>query len=137
LGSGNALVLGGGTLNTTGLNQAMGTLTLSNSSTIDFGAGATALTFNNSSSIDWGGSTLTILDWTLGSDTLRFGTDASGLTAAELGDIVFADLGNAAAQIDANGFVTPVAAPEPSVAALGLLGGLTLTIGLARRRSRR
>jgi hypothetical protein len=136
-GSGNALVLAGGTFNSGGLNQLLGTLDMDGTATIDFGAGASAMSFANSSLVNWGSFTLNLLDWTVGSDTLKVGTDATGLSAAQLSQIVFSDLpGSPTAQIDASGFVAPIAVPEPSTLALALLGGFGLaTRRIARRKT--
>jgi len=128
LGNGNALVLNGGDLMSGGLNQTLGTLDVQSLSILDFGTGSSAISFANSSAFTWGGSSLVLSNWTSGSDTLRFGLDASGLTSDELNKISWADLPGAVAQIDANGFVIPASVPEPSVAAFALLGGLGLFI---------
>ncbi len=138
LGAGNALVLGGGKLkNGAGLSQSLGILTLTANSTIDMGTGTTTISFADSSAINWGANSLDILDWTAG-DHLTFGSSGLALTAGQLADIYFGDLGNAGAQIDSLGNVTPItAAPEPSTLALGALGGATALIGAVRRRNRK
>lgn len=124
LGSGNALVATGGTFKTGGLNQTLGTLDLDGSLSLDLGSGASAVSFANSSAIgiDWGSFNLNISNWTVGTDTLRFGTDSTGLTAGQLALISFVDLGNLPGQIDASGYVTPGAVPEPGTATLLVLG---------------
>jgi autotransporter-associated beta strand protein len=135
LGSGNALILTGGTFNSGGLNQNAGTLDLRASATLDLGTGASAVAFANSAAFSWVGN-LNVLNWTLGVDSLRFGTDATGLTTTQLGEVVFFDLpGSPTAQIDANGFVSPMVVPEPSTLALSVLGGCGLLF-VARRRKR-
>ena len=134
LGSSSAqLTLNGGTFNTGGKNQAIGALNLLSSATLDLGAGVSVLAFANSSSLTWTG-TLHVLNWTTNVDSLRFGTTSGGLTAAQLGSIVFDDVPGAwpgANQIDGNGFVVPV--PEPSTVTLSLIGGFGLAIALRRR----
>lgn len=120
--SSGALVASGGTFNTGGLNQTLGTLDLDGSVTLDLGSGASAVSFANSSALDWSTFILNISNWTLGIDTLRFGTDATGLTAGQLALMNFSDLGNLPGQIDANGYVTPASIPEPGTAALFLCG---------------
>jgi autotransporter-associated beta strand protein len=125
LGSGNALIMSGGTFGSGGLNQTLGTLDLEGSAVLDFGSGASAVTFANSSAFDWGSATLSILNWTAGTDSLRFGTDGTGLTAGQVNQILFADQGNAPAQIDGNGFITPV--PEPGSLTLILVGAAALS----------
>ncbi len=100
--------------------------------TIDLGNGSSALTLANSAAASWSG-TLNILDWTAGVDTLRFGTDGTGLTAGQLSEITFGDIAGSTAAIDANGYVYAVV-PEPSSVALSLLGGFALAIGAISRR---
>ena len=131
------LQLSGGTFKTGGFSQSLGTLDLEGTATIDFGAGASALSLANSSGVAWGtGLTLNLLNWTSGSDTLRVGTDATGLTASQLSEIIFSDLpGTPGAQIDANGFITPMAVPEPSTFGFAILGALALASrAISRRR---
>jgi len=128
LGSGNALVVAGGTLETGGFSQSLGTLDLdAGTSTIDFGAGTVAVSFANSSTLDWGIFSLNITNWTPGSDTLRFGINGTGLTSGQLQQIHFIDSGLPVAQIDGNGFVTPVI-PEPSAAVIAAAGLVVLVV---------
>jgi hypothetical protein len=77
---------------------------------------------------------LDILGWaSSNTNFLRFGTSASGLTAAQLAEIKYPDMpGIIGAQIDPNGFVTPV--PEPSTVVLSVVGGFGLAIGYVYRR---
>lgn len=131
LGSG-PLTLSGGILETGGYSQMLGTLDLNSGSTMDFGSGDSDLVFADSDSQDWNGSFLTILNWTEGVDSIRIGTDGTGFDT-QLALFRFADFGNAPGQIDANGFVTPAAVPEPSTAALAVLGGLAFLYFLRRR----
>lgn len=124
LGSGNALkVTGTSTFETGGLNQHIGPMDLQGNLTIDL-ANSGTVSIDDSKAFDWTSFNLTIINFTLGSSTLQFGTDNTGLTQAQLDDIVFADFGNAHGQIDATGLVTPVPVPEPSTLALGLFGGI-------------
>ncbi|MEY2584840.1 MAG: type secretion system secreted protein VgrG [Verrucomicrobiota bacterium] len=129
----STMTLNGGTFNTAGLSEhglsgatvtpGMGAVTLSSNSVIDLGAGASVIAFANSSAQTWTG-TLSIYNWSgtpgagNGTDQLYFGTDATGLTAEQLGQITFysdsgstfvgwADYAN-----DLDGEVVPV--PEPS-----------------------
>jgi autotransporter-associated beta strand protein len=130
--SSSDLQLAGGVLGTGGYSQMLGTLDLDLASTIDFGSGASALAFADSDLMDWNGSILTIANWTEGVDTLRVGLDGTGFDT-QLGLIRFADFGDAAGQIDANGFITPVPVPEPSTFVFQVLGGLAAIC--IRRRS--
>jgi fibronectin-binding autotransporter adhesin len=127
--SGGALTVGA-----TGTFNTLGVLTLSNSSTIDFGnlIGSTALSFADSSAASWAPGTLSILNYNAsGTDTLRFGTTSGGLTGGQLAQISF---GGTPAQIDSQGFVSPI--PEPSTyAALAGIGVFGLAI-YRRRRAR-
>lgn len=124
------LILSGGTLDIAGFDEKTGKLSLAGNSTISFGISNTAdLVFDASQAENWGAFTLTILDFTPGQDTLRFGTSSAGLTPAQLASIRFD--GITPAQIDENGFLSPV--PEPSSALLMGVGALALS-GLRRRR---
>lgn len=138
LGAGNALFLGGGTLkNGSGLSQTLGVLSLTANSTIDMGTGTTTISFADSSAINWGANTLDILNWN-STDHLTFGSSSSALTAGQLSEIYFGDLGNEGAQIDSLGNVTPIAAaPEPATVTLGLLCGATVLISARHRRNRK
>ncbi len=128
------LTLDGGTFALNGHDETLGALDLESTSFITFGNGDSALSFANSAAEDWTGSFLTIMGYTPGLDTLRFGIDGSGLTALQLSLLRFADYGNAAGQIDANGFVTPDAIPEPGTMALFVLA--LAVFGLRRFRPR-
>jgi autotransporter-associated beta strand protein len=99
-------------LKTAGFSQDFGPLSIIGGSpyvlrTLDFGAGDCALAFADSHDQDWNGIPLTIVNYTPGSDTLRFGTNASGLTPAQLASIIFMDQSQIPGEIDAQGFVTP------------------------------
>lgn len=111
------------TFYTAGFSETLGTLRLTGPNpsvarTLDFGAGASALVFADSSAADWEGIPLTIVNYTHGVDTLRFGTSSSGLTSTQLGQIVFADFG-VPAVIDAQGFVSPAGPRITSVTGIG------------------
>ena len=139
-----------GTINVNGQNQdrahAFGALTLSSSyagdiSVLDFGSGATTgsvLAFDKSSGIAWSG-TLNVYDYQGtpgaggGVDRLFFGTDATGLTASQLGEISFYSGGAGSTFLGSgvilsNGEVTYVAVPEPAT----WLGGFLLALGATR-----
>jgi len=124
-GTSVGLTLNSGTLNTSGLSESIGTLSLlSNSSAIDLGAGSSVLKFAASAGSVWtSGKTLTIYDWSGsakggGADQLFFGTSSGGLTSSQLGEIVFSNplgfsvAGNYPAGILANGEIVPI--PEPA-----------------------
>ncbi len=138
----SALIMAGGTFNAGGFYQVThGTLGMTASSTLMFGATAnTALSFGNSSGLTWtAGQILNLADWQGNSsadggtstDTLEIGTDATGLTSAQLADIEFDGSGLGTAAIDANGYIEQV--PEPSTVVLGIIGGLALLRNIRRR----
>jgi len=145
----SSLILGGGTLATGGFSQtnALGTLTLSSDSAIDMGGiGSSILKFADSHLMSWSG-TLTIADWNGslsggGADELFLGLSNSGLTQAQLGEIVFVNpdglVGDYQATILATGEIVPVLGsapvPEPSTLALSGLGALGLLAYAWRRR---
>ncbi len=141
----STMTLNGGTFNTGGLSEhqvsgititpGIGALTLSSSSIIDLGTGASVLAFANSSAQAWVGS-LSIYNWSgtpiagHGPDQLYFGTDATGLTADQLGQIAFYSdagstfLGPAGYTIGMDGEITPVCEPGTLLAATLGFGGL-------------
>ena len=135
LGSGNNLIMSGGTFDTGGLDQTLGTLNLDGTAGLDLGTGASDVAFANSSAIDWSTFNLNISDWTLGVDTIRFGVDSTGLTTGQLNNIFFVDLDNATAQIDSQGFISPAPVPEPQAIVL-MLTGLGALIWVQRNRQR-
>lgn len=115
----------------------LGALTLSYSSTLDFGAGhggSSVLAFANSAAAVWNG-TLTLVDFTPGTDFLSFGTDATGLTAAQWSEISLS--GFTATGLDSFGDVifSGTAVPEPSTWAAGFL--MLGVLGYSQRRQAR
>lgn len=112
----SGLILKGGTLDPAGVNQTINTLTLNANSAIDYEAGGAEIDFANSSSQTWSG-TLNITNWNSSVDKLRFGTDSTGLTTAQLAQIEFNGTGLGTAQIDANGYIIAVT-PPPAVTIL-------------------
>lgn len=125
----STLVLSGGVFDTGGFSDTIGALSLQGTTTIDFGTSNDVSLFFSDSHLElWGLGTLNILNFTAGADLFRFGSSASGLTAAQLERISF---NGTAAMISSAGFVAPV--PEPGVS-VALLCGLA---GLASRRRRR
>jgi autotransporter-associated beta strand protein len=130
------LTLSGGTLALAGnFNQTFTSglnLTASTTSTIDFGTPGSANTISfGSSSGNWTtGTSLTIANYTAGSDQLRFGSTSTGLSALQLAGITFTGFAPGA-EISGAGFVTPV--PEPSTYA-ALAGALAMALAAYRRR---
>jgi autotransporter-associated beta strand protein len=105
------LVLNGGTFATGGSGETMGPLTLSGNATIDLGNGASTLSFSGPGTFT-AGRTLTIANWTPGSDHLFVGTSAA-LTAAQLAQIKFN--GVAGAQQLSTGEIVPVDQTPPAL----------------------
>jgi autotransporter-associated beta strand protein len=103
------LTLAGGTLILNGFNQTLGTLDLNANAALNLG-GSAELVFADSHGLDWNSAQLNVSNFTIGTTKLRFGTSNAGLTAVQLGLIRFVSFDNAAAQIDANGFLAPVPA---------------------------
>ena len=83
LGSGTQIILAGGTLDPGAYTNSLSALNITSAGgTIALGDGSCALSFANSSGQTWSG-TLNITG-TWGPTSLRFGTDATGLTQAQL-----------------------------------------------------
>jgi hypothetical protein len=98
----------GANLNLNGHSDELATLTIGASDlALNFGAaaGANSISFTDSSAVAWGAGTLLIQNFEAGTDTLRFGTNNSSLTPAQLAKIQFG-AGPAGAVIDSNGYVT-------------------------------
>ena len=134
IGASTNLRLTGGSFNTGGFDEALGTLILQDSSNFDLGSGDSVIEFTDSSAESWtSGQTFLLLNWTGslsggGTDQVIFGTDSSGLTGGQDGQITFRDpfglaAGDYSAQILGTGEVVPV--PEPSTYAIifGLVAG--------------
>ena len=136
LGASNVLadtsnvVLGGGTLAAATFSDTIGTLSLTANSSITLGSGS-SLVFADSKALDWTGHTLSITGTFTDSLSIRFGTDASGLTSTQLALI---SINGSGAFLDSSGFLTTSAIPEPSTYAA--LVGVT-ALGLAGYRRRR
>lgn len=119
---------------------SLGLLTVSGDSVLQFPSSATipsTFSFTAGSTLAWDGQ-LRVTNFTSGLDSLRFGTSAAGLTAQQLGRIMFEiDGALVGAQISANGFVTPSAIPEPSTTVLLAASAVLAVAVLLRRRRQR
>ena len=132
--SSGTMTLNGGTLSsgaTTGFTQSTGNLAMTASSTINLGTGTHSITFTNSSALTWTG-TLTITGWT-GSNGVSgtagkifVGTDATGLTTAQLAQINFTGFGTGAS-ILSTGEIVPYVKPEPTNQVTSLASGTITT----------
>lgn len=133
LGTG-ALTLAGGTLRLNTASVTLGTLSVTGNSTIDF-AGNNTLNLTNFS-IN-AGVTLTILNWTNGSDFL-YATNWTGATqdttgAAPMNQVSFSGFSASDTQWQSlDNQITPV--PEPSAYGALLLGGLGAGLWWRRRK---
>ncbi len=126
LADSSRLVLDGGTFATRGFSETLGELSLLDDSVIDLGSGSSALVFADSHTQLWNASvSLSIINYTAGVNSIRFGTNDDGLTLAQLGQIT---INGESVGIDDNGYLTLVSIPEPSTA--GLMAGM-LGLGLA------
>ncbi len=130
-----AMELAGGTWNTAGYSEVLGTLTLSANSYLDLGSGSSVINFADSSSQSWSSDDVMIIqNWSGsqsggGTDQVVFGNNKQSLSSDQLGKIYFynpAGLapGYYAAMMLENGEIVPI--PEPSTwlaggALLGLL----------------
>ncbi|MBS7786513.1 T9SS type A sorting domain-containing protein [Flavobacterium sp. CYK-55] len=89
------VILNGGKFSTgatTGYSDTVGTLTLTDNSTIELGTGTHTLNFANSNAVAWtAGRTLTITGWTNSCSGAKIfvGTDNTGLTTTQLAQITF------------------------------------------------
>lgn len=109
------IILNGGTIAPNGFSDSAGTMKLTATSYIDFGAtGASVLTLADSSGETWTGtSKLNLLAWGVDSaDTLQIGTSAAGLTPAQLALLRFINpvgfgAGTYLAVIDSFGVLSP------------------------------
>jgi autotransporter-associated beta strand protein len=149
IADGSAMELNGGTFDSGGFSETVGTLTLTTTSTIDFGtsqAANTILAFANSAGMTWSG-TLNIYNYSSsntgdGVDQLIFGSDSTGLTTAQLDSISFYSAGNGSTLLGTGVFfgnpgeVTYSAVPEPATAfgAFALLGLAAFRETTSRRR---
>ena len=95
------ILLGNARLNVGTFSDTLGALDVTGSATIQFGIGA-ALSFANSSAASWSG-TLDLTGEFVSGATLRFGTDSSGLTTAQLAAITRA--GFSSFSLDSQGYL--------------------------------
>jgi autotransporter-associated beta strand protein len=115
-----AVTIGGGSLRIgNGFADAVDTLDVTAAATITVGAGA-SLAFADSSGKAWAGS-LTITGAFVSGASLRFGTDANGLTPAQIAKISGPGLSDIA--IDSQGYITATVTGGYNVWAITNAGG--------------
>jgi autotransporter-associated beta strand protein len=94
----------GSRLEVEGHDGGFGALDVNGTVVFDFANfGTSALSFGDSTGLSWGSAALVISNFTVGSDSIRFGTDAGGLTSGQLGDITLN--GDANVLLDYNGYL--------------------------------
>jgi autotransporter-associated beta strand protein len=140
---GSAMELAGGTFATNGKPESLGTLTVSDNSTLDLGAANVGvLAFADSSSMPWAsGKLLSVSNWGGdaaggGLEQLKFDSSNAALTSGQLAQIQFLNPagfapGTYAAAFSGSNPGEVVPTPEPGSIALLGLGSLAL---LRRRR---
>ena len=94
-----------------GHNETLGSLNLRGNGVLDFGGSTNTVNFGNSSGNSWR-TLLQIDNYTANSNHLYVGTDASGLTSTQLGEIQFINptgkpTGTYSGQIQSSGEVVP------------------------------
>jgi len=120
IGDAIPMILAGGTFQTAGFSEQLGTLKVTANSVIDLGAGAGVLQFAASSAVAWaGGTALTVSNWNGsvsggGAEQLIFGASSAGLSAGQVAQIGFVNpagfpAGTYAAVILGTGEVVPLA----------------------------
>lgn len=134
IADGTTLDLAGGTFGTQGNSEALGSLTLSGSSTIDLGSGG-VLSFDASSGETWSGSVV-VTNWDGdqnggGSNQLIFGSTSGGLSSGQVNQIFFVNPagfapGTYTAKILSSGEIVPFTPiPEPGT----IISGIVLVLG--------
>ncbi|MEZ0215522.1 MAG: autotransporter-associated beta strand repeat-containing protein [Rariglobus sp.] len=130
----NNVRLNGGSLFAGTFANTLGTLDLDASSSISFGTGGT-LSFANSASQNWGAFALSVGGTFVSGESIRFGSDETGLSSGQLSLITIAGFESIA--INSSGFITATAgSPVPEPATYALLAGLGI-LGFAAYRRRR
>lgn len=129
------LLLIGGTLDVGTFTETLGVLDLDASSALNLGSGGKLVFLNSNSVTAWGSFTLSVTGSFVSGSSIRFGSDATGLDAAQLGLISIVGYENIS--LDASGFLTADVAPVPEPASFAALAGLGALASCASRRRRR
>ncbi len=133
LGSGDVishlskLVLDGSTLETNGFDDLLGALRVMTESIVDFGSGDSDLWFKPESGYVFD-APLSLLNFDIGIDSMRFGTSGGSLDEEQLS---FIRLPGYSASLDDLGYVQFTAVPEPAAWILAIVG---LAIVVMKRR---
>lgn len=109
------VTLAGGTLDINGHSETMNSLTLTANSTINMGNGGTL----NFIDAIYTTGTLTIAEWTQGSDAIIF---SNTVPQSFLDNVYWADLGITGAIQLPSGEIIPIPIPEPSTYFMGIIG---------------
>lgn len=119
--------VGDSTLEFNGFDNAFSQLMVETAGTsvLDLGTGGSTLTFDDSSDLTWLGE-LAITNFEEGTDSIRFGTDAGGLSESQLALITVN--GISGASLDPSGFLV---IPEPATLGLFVIAGVGMFV--ARR----
>lgn len=137
LGSGDVvshlskLVLDGSSLETNGFDDLLGAFRVVTESVVDFGAGDSDLWFQHESGYVFD-APLSLLNFDIGIDSMRFGTSGGSLDEEQLS---FIRLPGYNASLDDEGYVRFTAIPEPATWIL-VLAGLAVAAMKSRRTAR-
>lgn len=105
----SAVSLGAATLDVATFTDSAGSLDVTAAANINLGTGA-AIAFADSSTIDWSGGILHLTGSFVSGSSLRFGTNASGLTPGHLGKIVATGYSNFA--LNSSGYLSATATDD-------------------------
>ena len=106
LPDGSAVSLGAATLDITTFTDSAGSLDVTAAATINLGTGA-ALAFADSRANGWSGGTLNLTGTFVSGSSLKFGSNANGLTATQLGKITASGFSGFA--LNTSGYLTAAA----------------------------
>lgn len=106
-----AVSIGDATLDAATFTDTVGTLNITGNAKINLATGA-ALAFADSSAIDWTGGTLTLSGTFVSGSSLRFDTNSSGLSSAQLALITASGFGPFT--LDASGYLIANESPPAS-----------------------
>jgi autotransporter-associated beta strand protein len=123
-----AVTLGAATLDAEIFTNSVSTLDVTNAGTINLGSGGT-LAFADSHLKSWSGGTLNITGTFVSGSSIRFGTDANGLTTAQKNAITVNGSGAGTYGLNSSGYLVVTSTPpyQPVLSSANLVnGGLVL-----------